>query len=66
MKVISYDRLILDYEPDVYISFDNEKVGQLQGEGLVEALKGKPGGQVIEIAATSGHEAPAPAPVARR
>jgi D-xylose transport system substrate-binding protein len=40
IPVISYDRLVtkapnLDY----YISFDNEKVGQLQGQALVDKLK---------------------------
>ncbi|MDR3077538.1 MAG: substrate-binding domain-containing protein [Planctomycetota bacterium] len=34
VPVISYDRLVLDAEVDVYISFDNVKVGQLQGEWL--------------------------------
>lgn len=42
VKVISYDRLILDSDPDVYISFDNEKVGELQGKFVTEkAPKGK-------------------------
>ena len=36
VKVIDYDRLTLKGDSDYYVSFDNEKVGQLQGEGLVE------------------------------
>lgn len=32
IKVISYDRLIKNSDVDYYISFDNEKVGRLQGE----------------------------------
>ena len=40
IPVISYDRLITGAPVDYYISFDNEKVGQLQGESLLEALGG--------------------------
>jgi D-xylose transport system substrate-binding protein len=32
IKVIAYDRMILDSDVDLYVSFDNEKVGELQGE----------------------------------
>ena len=39
IPVISYDRLITDADIDFYISFDNEKVGQLQGESLVQKLE---------------------------
>jgi D-xylose transport system substrate-binding protein len=39
IPVISYDRLILDSDIDYYISFDNERVGQLQGESLVQKLE---------------------------
>ena len=38
IKVISYDRLILDAQTDLYISFDNRQVGWLMGEALKEAL----------------------------
>jgi D-xylose transport system substrate-binding protein len=41
IPVISYDRLISDADVDYYISFDNEQVGKLQGESLVEELKKK-------------------------
>ena len=37
VKVLSYDRLTQG-PIDAYISFDNERVGQLQGEALLEAL----------------------------
>ena len=37
VKVISYDRLV-NGAPDYYVSFDNEKVGQLQGEALIEGM----------------------------
>ena len=38
IKVIAYDRLILNADVDLYISFDNGKVGTLMGEYLREAL----------------------------
>jgi len=41
VKVIDYDRLTLKGDSDYYVSFDNEKVGQLQGEGLVDCLGDK-------------------------
>jgi D-xylose transport system substrate-binding protein len=39
IPVISYDRLITDADIDYYVSFDNEQVGRLQGESLVEKLE---------------------------
>jgi D-xylose transport system substrate-binding protein len=39
IPVISYDRLITDADIDYYISFDNVRVGQLQGESLVSKLE---------------------------
>src|ERR671920_279198 len=36
VPVVSYDRLIRNSEPDLYISFDNEKVGELQARYLFE------------------------------
>jgi D-xylose transport system substrate-binding protein len=52
VPVISYDRLILN-TPDLnyYISFDNEKVGVLQGTALVDKLKkdGKTSGSLVMI-----------------
>jgi D-xylose transport system substrate-binding protein len=35
VPVIAYDRLINDAEVDLYVSFDNERVGQMQAEYLV-------------------------------
>ncbi|HET6290808.1 MAG TPA: substrate-binding domain-containing protein, partial [Amycolatopsis sp.] len=34
---------------DYYVSFDNEKVGQLQGQGLADALKDKKGAEVVML-----------------
>jgi D-xylose transport system substrate-binding protein len=40
IPVISYDRLVTDAPNlDYYISFDNVKVGELQGQALVDKLK---------------------------
>lgn len=41
IKVLSYDRLILNADIDAYISFDNERVGFMQAENV---LKVKPEG----------------------
>jgi D-xylose transport system substrate-binding protein len=51
VPVISYDRLITDANIDYYISFDNEKVGQLQGQALLDAMEanGKTGGTIVMI-----------------
>ncbi|MGX4644339.1 D-xylose ABC transporter substrate-binding protein [Massilia sp. SYSU DXS3249] len=37
IKVISYDRLILNADVDAYVSFDNKAVGQMQAQALVAA-----------------------------
>jgi D-xylose transport system substrate-binding protein len=41
VKVIDYDRLTLKGDSDYYVSFDNEAVGKLQGEGLVKCMGDK-------------------------
>jgi D-xylose transport system substrate-binding protein len=38
VPVISYDRLILNAPVNYYISFDNEKVGVMQGQSLLDTL----------------------------
>lgn len=41
VPVISYDRLILNADVDLYVSYDNRRVGELQAQGLRdEAPKG--------------------------
>src|SRR6185503_10281813 len=47
IPVISYDRLITDADVDVYLSFDNVRVGELQAEYLVKKLAGR--GKIIRI-----------------
>jgi len=51
VPVISYDRLIQNADIDYYVSFDNEKVGKLQGSALVDKLKkdGKTSGNIVMI-----------------
>ncbi len=51
VPVVSYDRLILGAKVDYYVSFDNVKVGELQGESLSAKLKedGSPSGPIIMI-----------------
>ncbi|WP_432262538.1 D-xylose ABC transporter substrate-binding protein [Cupriavidus sp. TMH.W2] len=36
IKVVSYDRLILGADIDGYVSFDNEKVGEMQAQGVIK------------------------------
>ena len=50
IKVISYDRLILSADVDMYISFDNEKVGELQGEYLTKLV---PKGNYVVLSGAS-------------
>lgn len=38
IPVISYDRLVKNADVDVYISFDNYKVGELQGQTILNAV----------------------------
>jgi D-xylose transport system substrate-binding protein len=52
VQVIDYDRVNLGGSAQYYVSFDNEKIGELQGQGLIDCLKSagapKPA-QVIEM-----------------
>ncbi len=50
VKVIDYDRLTLDTDAnDYYVSFDNTKVGELQGQGLVDCVGNKQGAQIAVL-----------------
>ncbi|MGZ5313050.1 MAG: ABC transporter substrate-binding protein [Solirubrobacterales bacterium] len=52
VPVISYDRLILESDAvDYYVSFDNVKVGELQGDALSKKLAedGNPTGPIVKI-----------------
>ena len=45
--VISYDRLIMNADSDLYISFDNEMVGTMMAEALVTNMPS--GGNIVSI-----------------
>ncbi len=47
VPVIAYDRLIRDSDLDLYLSFDNVRVGEMQARFLVDALGGK--GRIVRI-----------------
>lgn len=47
IKIIAYDRLIQNANVDLYISFDNEKVGTMMGDAMVKA--GLVNGNVVMI-----------------
>jgi D-xylose transport system substrate-binding protein len=49
IKTIDYDRLTLGGSADYYVSFDNVKVGELQGSTLIKCLGSKADARVIEI-----------------
>ena len=51
VPVIAYDRFISGAPIDYYVSFDNEKVGQLQATTLVDLMKkaGKTSGNLVMI-----------------
>jgi D-xylose transport system substrate-binding protein len=51
VPVISYDRLITNSDVDYYVSFDNTRVGRLQGQSLTARLKsiGKPNGPIVML-----------------
>ena len=55
IKVISYDRLIRNADVDLYLSFDNVKVGQYEAQSVIDALKDKLGkGQKLKVAYIGG------------
>jgi putative multiple sugar transport system substrate-binding protein len=62
--VIAYDRLILNTKDvDYYVAYDNEKVGELQGQALLDGMKAKfPDKKTfnIELFSGSGDDANAP------
>lgn len=47
IKVIAYDRMIMDSDIDLYITFDNERVGTMMGQALVD--NGLAGGKVLML-----------------
>ncbi|ADB32738.1 ABC transporter substrate binding protein (xylose) [Kribbella flavida DSM 17836] len=50
VPVIAYDRPIPDKKADYYVSFDNEKIGQLIAQSLVDELKAsKATGGILQV-----------------
>ncbi len=49
IPVIAYDRIIRDSDLDLYVSFDNERVGELQARFLVEHLPTPGKGRIVRI-----------------
>jgi D-xylose transport system substrate-binding protein len=49
IPVIAYDRIIPDSDLDLYVSFDNVKVGELQADYLVKHLKTPGKGKLVRI-----------------
>jgi len=49
IPVIAYDRMIRDSDPDLYVSFDNEHVGELQAKFLLERLPTPGKGRIVRI-----------------
>ncbi len=47
VPVIAYDRLIRDSDLDLYLSFDNVRVGEMQAKFLIDRLGGK--GKIVRI-----------------
>ena len=47
VPVICYDRMIIDCDVDLYISFDNIRVGKLQATSLVKRLGGR--GRIVRV-----------------
>ncbi len=68
IKIISYDRVVLSPEVDLWVTFDNVKVGQMQGEALMKALpkgnvyvlKGDPGDNNAKLFNAGAMKAMAP------
>jgi D-xylose transport system substrate-binding protein len=54
VAVIDYDRLTLDGDADYYVSFDNEAVGRLQGETLVECIESDVDAETPRVAVLNG------------
>jgi D-xylose transport system substrate-binding protein len=54
VAVIDYDRLTLDGDADYYVSFDNEAVGRLQGETLVECVEEQVEAETPRVAVLNG------------
>ena len=49
IPVIAYDRIIRDSDLDLYVSFDNERVGELQAQFMLDHLPTPGKGRIVRI-----------------
>ena len=49
IPVIAYDRIVRDSDLDLYVSFDNERVGELQARYLIDHLPTPGKGRIVRI-----------------
>ena len=49
IPVVAYDRIIRDSDLDLYVSFDNVRVGELQAQYLVDHLPTPGRGRIVRI-----------------
>lgn len=55
IKVISYDRLIRNADVDLYLSFDNEKVGEYEAKSVMDSVSDRLGsGTKLKVAYVGG------------
>jgi len=54
VPIIAYDRMIRDADVDLYVSFDNVRVGELQAEYLVSHLPTPGKGRIVRIYGSKG------------
>ncbi|HSK97407.1 MAG TPA: substrate-binding domain-containing protein [Euzebyales bacterium] len=54
VAVVDYDRLTLEGDADYYVSFDNEAVGRLQGETLVQCVEDQVDAETPRVAVLNG------------
>jgi D-xylose transport system substrate-binding protein len=49
IPVISYDRLISGADEDLYVSFDTVRIGEMQAQAMMAALKGRRPARIVRI-----------------
>ncbi len=49
IPVISYDRLISGADEDLYVSFDTVRIGEMQAQAMLKALKGRRPARIVRI-----------------
>lgn len=54
IPIIAYDRIIRDSDLDLYVSFDNERVGELQARYVVDHLPTRGKGRIVRIYGSKG------------